>query len=108
MKRREEIREVFGKGKRFTCKGAKLFILQTPSRDGVPRNRICFAFPRGYGKATERNRAKRLGREAYRNLKPRLGLGYDMILLAYPEDSGPTFAGRVAQMETLFARAGLL
>jgi len=109
LKGRNEIREVFGKGKRIGCQGAKLFVL----KNDLPHNRICFTFSRGFGTAVERNRARRLGREAYRNLKPRLRCGYDLILLVYPESAPayagqPTFAGRMEQLRHLFARAGLL
>ena len=110
MKGRNEIREVFTRGKSVGCKGAKLFML----KNDLPRNRICFTFSRGFGNAVERNRARRLGREVYRNLKPRLKCGYDLILLVYPEETGsthvgqPTFDGRMDQLQYLFTRAGLL
>jgi len=77
-------------------------------KNNLPRNRICFTFSRGFGTAVKRNRARRLGREAYRNLKSRLSCGYDLILLLYPEDASQTLAGRREQMEYLFTRAGLL
>ena len=104
LKKRDEIREVFGRGKRFGCRGAKLFVL----KNGLSRNRICFATSRGYGNAVERNHARRLGREAYRCLKPRLGCGNDMILLVYPENSGSTFTIRMEQLRFLLGKAGLL
>jgi ribonuclease P protein component len=72
------------------------------------RNRICFSFSRGFGNAVERNHARRLEREAYRNLKPRLRRGYDLILLAYPEEPAPVFAERIKQLEHLLTKAGLL
>ena len=107
LKGRNVIKEVFDKGKRYNCRGAKLFML----KNSLPHNRICFTFSRGFGKAVKRNRARRLGREAYRSLKPRMNCGYDMILLVYPEDTGSTlstFAGRAQQLKILLARAGLL
>jgi ribonuclease P protein component len=104
LKGRNEIREVFGKGKRIGCQGAKLFVL----KNDLPHNRICFTLSRGFGTAVERNRARRLGREAYRNLKPRLQCGYDLILLVYPDVGQPSFEGRMEQLQYLFARAGLL
>jgi ribonuclease P protein component len=104
LKKRNEIREVFGKGKRIGCRGAKLFVL----RNGLLHNRICFSLSRGFGNAVQRNRARRLGREAYRNLKPRLVCGYDLILLVYPADTNPTLVMRMGQLEYLFSRAGLL
>jgi len=104
LKGRNEIREVFGKGKRVGCQGAKLFVL----KNDLPHNRICFTFSRGFGAAVVRNRARRLGREAYRNLKPCLRCGYDLILLVYPESTMATLAGYVGQLKHLFVRAGLL
>jgi len=104
LKRRNEIREVFDKGRRTGCRGAKLFAL----KNNLPRNRICFTFSRGFGTAVKRNRARRLGREAYRNLKSRLHCGYDLILLLYTDEDSQTFAGRREQLEYLFTRAGLL
>ncbi|MCL2609191.1 MAG: ribonuclease P protein component [Treponema sp.] len=105
LKKRGQIKEVFKKGKPFGCAGAKLFV----SRNGLGLNRICFTFARGFAGAVRRNRAKRLGREAYRMLKPGLKPGFDLIFLAYPErqDLRPGLAERLKQMELLFTRAGL-
>ena len=76
--------------------------------NGLSRNRVCFATSRGFENAVKRNRARRLGREAYRSLKPRLKCGNDMILLVYPEDPGTALAGRAGQLRFLTAKAGLL
>jgi len=103
LKKGNEIREVFKRGRRIGCRGAKLFVLE----NGLPCNRICFTFSRGFAGAVERNRARRLGREAYRALKPGLGQGYDLVLLVYPEDGGAAFADRLGQLRHLFAKAGL-
>ena len=107
LKGRDKIREVFGKGKRYGCKGAKLFVL----KNELPYNRICFTLSRGFGNAVSRNRSRRLGREAFRLLKPRLSIGYDLILLVYPESEGSlktVLSDRTGQIETLFYKAGLL
>ena len=108
LRGRNEIREVFGNGRRFGCRGAKLFIL----KNELPHNRICFTFSRGFGNAVARNRARRLGREAFRLLRPRLCGGFDLILLVYPETEGSsaeaTLADRAKQLEFLFTKAGLL
>jgi ribonuclease P protein component len=87
-------------------------------KNSLSHNRICFTFIRGFGNAVERNRARRLGREAYRLLRPRLAGGYDLILLVYPETPGTDntaaarkksgFAVRSGQMRFLFTKAGLL
>jgi len=69
--------------------------------------------------AVARNRAKRLGREAFRLMKYRLKTGYDFILLVYSESetasadkprlqSRPCLQSRQRQLESLFTNAGLL
>jgi ribonuclease P protein component len=101
---KETVRGVFNGGKRFGCPGAKLFLLN----NALEYNRICFTFPRKYGNAVERNRARRLGREAYRLLKPRLKGGFDMVLLVYPVNEEPRLQDRMNQLTVLFTKAGLL
>ena len=129
LKGRNEIREVFGKGKQFSVGGAKLFIL----KNDLLHNRICFTFSKrkhvSRGKqvlkgnqvseknqsskwnAVARNRARRLGREAYRLLRPRLCGCHDLILLIYPETEMKktmSLSDRSGQLENLFSRAGIL
>ncbi|MDR0403186.1 MAG: ribonuclease P protein component [Treponema sp.] len=110
LKKRDDITRVFKKGRSVTCPGVKLFYLE----NGLSHNRIAFTFARKYGNAVERNRARRLGREAYRLLKKSAGNGYDLVLLAYPrttENGGPKklfLSLRMRQLEILFTKAGLL
>ena len=101
LKGRDEIREVFKGGKAVSGPGAKLFIL----KNQLSHNRITFAVPRKYGNAVERNRAKRLGREAYRHLRQEIKPGYDLVLLVY--SGKDDFAIRMTQLGHLLNRAGL-
>lgn len=101
LKKRGAIRKVFANGKPSACAGAKLFVLE----NGLPHNRIAFAFSRKFGNAVQRNRARRLGREAYRHIGYALEKGYDMVLLLYPGQD--LFAVRQEQLSRLCAKAGL-
>jgi ribonuclease P protein component len=85
-------------------------------KSGLPYNRIGFTLARKFGNAPARNRAKRLGREAYRLLRPRLAAGFDLVLLVYPPPESPAKAqnpgsgglkSRMDQLSVLCGRAGL-
>ena len=102
LKGRNAIREVFGKGKRVSCSGIKLFFLQ----NGLSYNRIAVTFSRKFGIAVKRNRRRRCSREAYRHIRALLMTGYDMVLLVYPGND--SFAVRLKQLDSLFMKASLI
>jgi len=101
LKKRADIQGVFRRGKSVASRGAKLFFLA----NGLSRCRIAFTFSRKFGNAVARNRARRLGREAYRLRSGLLKAGYDLVLLVYP-GGVDTLAERRRQLDTLFERAG--
>ena len=102
VKRSDEIKTLFRKGQKVSTQGAKLFYLRNDSN----KNRIAFVLPRGYGNAVQRNRSKRLSREAYRYLKSHLNTGYDLLLFIYPGND--TFPSRCEKFRCLCQKAGLL
>ena len=104
LKGRDEIRKVFSERKGVSCPGARLLSL----RNSLPYNRIAFTFSRKFGTAVERNRSRRLSREAYRFLRKELRQGYDMVLLVYPGSGRDVLLNRMEQLRELFSRAGLL
>jgi ribonuclease P protein component len=105
LKGRDDIQAVFKHGKQVNCAGAKLFFLD----NGRAANRIMFTFPRKFGNAVQRNRARRLGREAYRLSRCSVKTGYDLVLLVYPRESPvkETREVRKGQLSVLFSKAGL-
>jgi ribonuclease P protein component len=101
LKSRADIGTVFKQGKSFACSGAKLFAL----KNDLSHNRIAFVFSRKFGNAVERNRSRRVSREAYRHLQHTIEPGFDLVLLVYPGKDD--FAARLDQMNKLFKRANL-
>ena len=69
-------------------------------------NRVAFVLPRGYGSSVERNKSKRLSREAYRHFKSHLNTGYDMLILVYPGND--SFHSRCELIRYLFMKANLI
>lgn len=102
IKRSDDIRKLFKEGKKVSTKGAKLFFYANNSEI----NRIGFVLPRGYGSSVERNKSKRLSREAYRHLKSHLNTGYDMLILVYPGND--SFHSRCELIRYLFMKANLI
>jgi len=109
LKRKSDITRVFKKGRAVSCSGSKLFFLANE----LPCNRIAITFVRKYGNAVQRNRARRLGREAYRLMKEELQTGYDLVLLIFALKEG-SIPGRgslqesTGYLKTLFRKAGIL
>ncbi|MFP4301930.1 MAG: ribonuclease P protein component [Spirochaetaceae bacterium] len=102
LRKPDEIRRVFTSGRRVRTQGAQVRFLE----NNLGRNRILFATARSFGGAVRRNRARRLVREAYRQLKPTMRQGYDLACVVYPD--GDTLAERMAQLRELFRRSGLI
>jgi ribonuclease P protein component len=101
LRGRTAIRRVFSAGKSAERKGIKLLSIE----NDLSWNRIAVCPVRGFRRAVDRNRAKRLCREAYRALKERVAVGYDLAFVLYPGHF--TLADRNRQIESLLARVGL-
>jgi ribonuclease P protein component len=104
LKRSAAISAVFRHGACVSTGGARLFFMPT---DHAGVNRIAFAFSRKFGCAAQRNRARRLGREAYRHIRTRLKTGFDLVLLVYPDETADA-GRRTRQLRALLEKARLV
>ncbi len=76
--------------------------------NGTQANRFGFVVGKKVGKAVQRNRCKRLMREAVRHRLDRIAKGWDIILIARRAAENAEFQAMDGAVETLLMRARLL
>lgn len=76
--------------------------------NSLTHNRYGFITPKPLGKAVERNRVRRLLREAVRALHPHLQPGHDVVLIARRPLVGQPFIEVQRIVTELFGQAGVV
>ncbi len=95
IRKGSEFAAVLGKGRKRRCPYFTLHILPDPSRD---RARLGIIASRRVGAAVQRNRAKRLLREAFRRSGSRIPAGMDLVAVA----RNPIAKARLEDVERAF------
>lgn len=104
LRRGSDIDRVRSRGRSWTSRLLVLAILP----NGLEQNRYGFAVGKRVGGAVERNRAKRLMREAIRIRHPGLQPGHDILLIARNSFRDETTLNEVSeQLDGLLQRAGI-
>jgi len=101
LRRRSDLNRVFVSVKKARCRGLKLLYIE----NNIQWNRIAFSTGKGFKRAVDRNRVKRVCREIYRTVKQQIKRGYDLIFIVYPGKY--SFSERSSQVISLLEQAGL-
>jgi ribonuclease P protein component len=80
----------------------------TVAANHLPDNRYGFITSKRLGNAVTRNRARRLLREAVRQLHPQLNSGFDVVIVARRDIVGQHFLSVSRTVYELVRQAGLL
>lgn len=107
LRRESEVRRARNRGKAFADGPLVARIL--PNDLDPPQNRYTVIAGKKVGKAVQRNRLKRLVREAIRHLHPALKPGHDVaIIVRGTVEEMPGLAEAEASLGRIVRRAGLL
>ena len=104
LHRGADFEQVWNEGKSWSH---PLLILRARA-NGMARCRFGFVAGKKVGKANQRNRAKRLMREAVRHRLTKIAPGWDVILIARGNTTQATLSEIDTALETLIQRAQLL
>ena len=97
-----DFKKIFASGQKYSCRGAKIFFIE----NNESYNRIGITLQRKFGNAIQRNYARRVMKELYRNNKHTIKQGFDIILIIYPGNFD--FNHREEQFYSLIRRSGLV
>lgn len=107
LRQEGEVRAVRSRGR--TVSDGPLVIRYLPNASDPPANRYAVVAGRKSGGSVQRNRLKRVTREALRGLHPRLVPGFDLVVIIRGAiDELPGTAAAVTILTRMLRRAGLL
>ena len=104
LRRKSDFSLIYNKGKSVPERYIVLFV----KKNGLPYNRLAFLASKKVGKSVERNRARRLMRESYRDIKEKIADGYDIIFIARKTICNLKCADVKNSMEAAVKKAGAL
>lgn len=105
LRRNSDFERVRARGRSWSNRRVVLSAME----NGTAANRYGFAVGKRIGGSVERNRAKRLLREAVRAIHPCLRQGFDIVVIARNSVGEETSSNEIQRdLEHLARRAGLL
>lgn len=102
IRTQKDISRVFKEGQSWAGRGLRLNIL--PNNEKF--SRAVFITVKNYGNAVKRNRARRLVSECWRQEKPAIKSGFDVVVVIFRDND--FFNQRQAQLRYILRRASLV
>jgi ribonuclease P protein component len=103
LKERRRFQEVYRRGRFWTNAEMAVHVLKRPTAE----KQFGFVVGKKVGGAVQRNRVRRLLREACRSLVAKVPHGVDVVIVARPVSSQASLAHLSEGMQALFQRAGI-
>lgn len=104
LKRNRDFSRLYNKGKSHVAPSVVVYVLKSR----VHRVRLGITTSKKIGNAVERNRARRVIREAFRKLLPRIRPGFDLVFVARKKTTQVKSTEVSVAMEKLLRDANLL
>ena len=104
LRNRNDFSRIYGKGKSIGDRYVVLFFM----KNEIGFNRLAFLASKKVGNSVQRNRARRLMRESWKNIQHALPEGYDFIIIARNSINGRKCPEVEVSLRKALRRAGLL
>ena len=104
LRRKKDFESIYRNGKSV----GERYVVLFSKNNGLSYNRTAFLASKKVGKSVERNRARRLMKESYREIKENLINGYDIIFIARKTINNLECSRVKKSVEAAVKKAGLL
>ena len=103
IKKNFEFKKIYSQGKYYAEEHIVLYVM----KNGTCHNKVGFSVSKKIGNSVKRNRVKRLMKENYRIISPRLKKGHNLIFTARVKSSGADYYQIQRNMTSAIKRARL-
>ncbi len=104
LKKRSEFQRAYQNGRKYWNRNFVIYVLKTDFN----ALRFGITVSKKTGKSVQRNRVKRLIRESFRQLRPKMKIGYDVVVVGRTPASRLTCQEAQSALANLFQKAAIL
>ncbi len=104
LKLNKDFKRLYYRGKCIVAYSVVIYV----QKNRLGYNRLGLTCGKVIGKANKRNRAKRLMRESFRAVSPKLSLGYDIVIVARTRINGKKCAQVLKDVRYAFSKLDMI